>query len=259
MPKAAPDTTVQDSRASAAAMSPATAPPYVVADREPTTATACSASLAERERATAPEPDRHPAALVQVRSPDEVVHPGGPLGVSRHDEPDPARRRGLQLAHGIGGGDALREILAHLPCAACVQQARAAPSRRRARGPRRSARGGPAPQIRDSAARARRSALGHWRGRAAHAPSRTGRSAADPAAGAAAAAWPLAAGCATSSSSMPGRSTPARSATDQATRWTRTAPRRVSRPGVDLVVEASHGRLASAASARAASGRARAR
>ena len=57
MPKAAPDTTVAPDSARCAPISPATSAPYVVAEREPTTATG-DAELVESHRPAHPEPQR---------------------------------------------------------------------------------------------------------------------------------------------------------------------------------------------------------
>ena len=85
--------------------------------------------------------------------------------------------------------------------------------------------GSPGSPIRDSTTRASRS-----RSSGPVTPTPTGSPRASPARCSAAAGSPSAAAGPRRASSIPGRATPARSATDHATRWTRTAPRRVSRP-----------------------------
>ena len=128
-----------------APMSPATSPPYVVADREPTTATDCSRGLVEPQRATAPQADRHPAALVQVRRVREVVQRR--RATPRHR----ARRTGspsraARSSSRAGSTDASRAARSapSSPVGRLLAQARRAPRRRPARGPGRSAAGRPA-------------------------------------------------------------------------------------------------------------------
>ena len=64
MPKAPPETTVQPSAAHSAAIWAATSAPYVVAERDPTTATD-RAERVEPQRTARPEPERCPAGPVR--------------------------------------------------------------------------------------------------------------------------------------------------------------------------------------------------
>ena len=165
MPNAAPDTTVQDSRASTAAMSPATCAAVrrrrTRADhRHRTARTASSSRSGPRHHS----PIGHPAALVQVRRagrgrPAPRGHSASPGTTNR------IPRAAAVSSSRAGSTDVIRSARSspELPVRGLLAQARRARSGRRARAPGRSAAGRPGSPIRESATRASRSASGRRR------------------------------------------------------------------------------------------------
>ena len=207
-----------------------------------------AASSSSRSGPAHPEAERDAAPLLQRLAARRGRRGAGPLGVARHHPPDAQPRRpgrGRARGRAVEPG---RDVGEHAPRglalgAACVVARRAAPS---------SATSAGQPQVAglaelaegqpgQSARRSRRAVIRSPSGRRARQS----------------AARRSAAGARPRPRATPGRSTPRRSATVQASRWTRVAPRRVSRPA-RARSSSSAGRPGSAATPRAAPGRARA-
>ena len=97
-------------RPMAAAMSAAASAPYVVAERDPTTATDRS-SESSRSGPLTHSPSGGPPRSCTGVGRAEVVEPRGPLGVAGHDEADAEPLGPVEVALGVGRGQPRGEVV----------------------------------------------------------------------------------------------------------------------------------------------------
>ena len=109
IPNAAPETTGLPASTSVWPMSVASWSPYVVAARDPTTATELAEGV-QPDRALGPQADRDAAPVVEWLRVGQVVELTRPLPVSRDHEPDTESGGSGQLRLRLARGQAVSDV-----------------------------------------------------------------------------------------------------------------------------------------------------